>query len=831
MTQVFTTRFTTDISQHKKAMAEYRQSIDANIATIRNMMSLGGIAGALGGTAGIVMLAKETLKLGADMEKTRVAFDVMLGSAEKSKKVLAELTRYADITPFETDEVIKAGRALLAANIQTTQLTDKLNLLGNIASGVGAPLQDIVLIYSKAANKGRVQAEELNQMAERGIPILDALSKTLGVTTAEVMKLGSDGKLSFALLDEALQKLGGKGGMYFGLMDKQAKTLAGLWSTLTGNVKMLGTELAELALPSFSKVVDELITKLDEMKKSGQLDAEIRSFAEAISKTVLAARDLALFLAKNKDNFIALGKVALYWTIFAKLNQMLAVTGSLLKGIDALSFASGLANLRKQSDLLKVLTADLTALHRATGTLRTSLTTLGSAAGVAFAGWEIGKVIAQMMDLEGYFTRVIAKANGLTDAQINDARNQEKAEPSVKNRDLVADMRRQKAIADEIKKLQEDSGNIKDPAQAGAKKVIDDRIRALQLESLALADETALYELNAMDDIKKRDEYQKKLKESKDNEQKIKNKINSLEKKPDGVWSEIYDVKLKPILEPVATENNKKALDAARVELRAEQDKQVALAGTFAKLDATRRDYNDNIGRLHKAEADDAVDSARKISAAEQFKLDQMNDYNKKRLELEREAAEARKKLAEDKQKLSDDQYRDSMNDKIEGWREEIKGYQKDIDATEKMLRKLGQSVDEDILKTPEQIAQAEKDDMLKTKIEAANKGQSVTFTKEEAARINEMQKAQSDARAKQKAIQGGEANIEGAEKDLKSLDKQRRQEDYDSRRKNIEQRELATARVNEQLETAKAANKPMVELLDAIKDILKKGLPTETMK
>lgn len=814
MTQVFTTRFTTDISQHKKAMAEYRQSIDANIATIRNMLSIGGIAGALGGTAGIVMLAKETLKLGADMEKTRVAFDVMLGSAEKSKKVLAELTRYADITPFETDEVIKAGRALLAANIQTTQLTDKLDLLGNIASGVGAPLLDIVLIYSKAANKGRVQAEELNQMAERGIPILDALSKTLGVTTAEVMKLGSDGKLSFALLDEALQKLGGKGGMYFGLMDKQAKTLAGLWSTLTGNVKMLGTELAELALPSFSKVVDELITKLDEMKKSGQLDAEIRSFAEAISKTVIAARDLSVFLVKNKDNFIALGKVALYWTIFAKLNQMLAVTGSLLKGIDALSFASGLANLRKQSDLLKVLTADMTALHRATGTVRTSLTTLGSAAGVAFAGWEIGKVIAQMMDLEGYFTRVIAKANGLTDAQMSDAQNQEKAESSVKNRDLVADMRRQKTIADEIKKLQEDSGNIKDPAQAGAKKVIDDRIRALQTESLTLADETALYELNSSLEIKTRDDVMKKLKESND-------RFHRLKALKDGMGN----------YKNVRFEGRDYTKDELGKMVEAESAKQLELQKKADAMLMTKNNYNANMDRLRKAEADGAVEAARKISAAEQFKLDQMNDYNKKRLELEREAAEARKKLAEDKQKLGDDQYRDSMNDKIEGWREEIKGYQKDIDATEKMLRKLGQSVDEDILKTPGQIAQAEKDDMLKTKIEAANKGQTVTFTKDEAARINEMQKAQSEARRRQESVKGGEANIEGAEKDLKSLDKQRRQEDYDSRRKNIKQRELATARVNEQLETAKAANKPMVELLDAIKDILKKGLPTETIK
>ena len=95
------------------------------------------------------------------------------------------------------------------------------------------------------------------------------------------------------------------------------------------------------------------------------------------------------------------------------------------------------------------------------------------------------------------------------------------------------------------------------------------------------------------------------------------------------------------------------------------------------------------------------------------------------------------------------------MEEKIAGWRKQISGYQKDIEKTESMLQKLGFSVEEEILKTPEQIAQEQKDSRLKQKIELANKGSKVEFSKEERDRINQLQKAQKEAREKMQKIAG----------------------------------------------------------------------------
>ncbi|MDD3887040.1 MAG: tape measure protein, partial [Victivallaceae bacterium] len=257
--QEFRTRFTTDMTQHRRAMGQFRQQTSTAVADARNqLMMLAGIT--LGGLS-VGKMVKDTIALGAEMEKTRVAFDVMLGSVEASKSTIADLMQFADVTPFEPDEVIKAGRGLLAANVQASALTGKLEFLGNIASGTGSGLGEMVNIYMKAANKGKVQAEELNQLAERGVPIYAALANSIGVSTAEIGKMGERGELSFTLLENALISLGGEGGKYGGLMAKQSQTLDGLLSTLSGKIKLVGTAIGELAIPQLSKNIADLIAK------------------------------------------------------------------------------------------------------------------------------------------------------------------------------------------------------------------------------------------------------------------------------------------------------------------------------------------------------------------------------------------------------------------------------------------------------------------------------------------------------------------------------------------------------------------------------------------
>ena len=78
---------------------------------------------------------------------------------------------------------------MLAYSSTVDNVVDELVMLGNVASGVGAPLQDIAYLYGTLRTQGRAFTVDIRQFAGRGIPIYEELAKVLGVTKDEVPAL------------------------------------------------------------------------------------------------------------------------------------------------------------------------------------------------------------------------------------------------------------------------------------------------------------------------------------------------------------------------------------------------------------------------------------------------------------------------------------------------------------------------------------------------------------------------------------------------------------------------------------------------------------------
>ena len=234
--------------------------------TKSSFAGLGGLLARVGAAAAIGMAAKSIVTLGANMEQTRVAFATFLGDAEKANVLIAQLNEFANITPFNNDEIIKSGRLLLAAGIPAEKITDTLKQIGDVAAGANVPITELAAIFQKATNKGKLQAEELNQFAERGIPILDELSKMFGKSKEEVLKLGSQGKITSAVMNTAFSNMTSEGGIFFNLMEKQSATLGGRFSTLIGKLQTVGIAIGEALIPVLGKIVNAFIAFVEFVK-------------------------------------------------------------------------------------------------------------------------------------------------------------------------------------------------------------------------------------------------------------------------------------------------------------------------------------------------------------------------------------------------------------------------------------------------------------------------------------------------------------------------------------------------------------------------------------
>src|SRR5690606_30768558 len=99
---------------------------------------------------------------------------------------------------------------------------------GDIAAGVGAPINDLIYLYGTLRTQGRAYAQDIRQFAGRGIPIYEELAKVLQINTSEVAKFVEEGKVGFKEVEQALKNMTAAGtGQFAGLMEAQSKSIGG----------------------------------------------------------------------------------------------------------------------------------------------------------------------------------------------------------------------------------------------------------------------------------------------------------------------------------------------------------------------------------------------------------------------------------------------------------------------------------------------------------------------------------------------------------------------------------------------------------------------------
>lgn len=191
-----------------------------------------GLAATAAGYA-VFKISANALKLSSDAEQASIAFTTMLGSADKSKAFLDELTTFANSTPFELPGLRDSAKRMLAFGFTSKQVIPILTGLGNAAAGLGLGadgLDRLTIALGQIKAKGRLQGDEALQLTEAGVPVWDILAKKMRVTTAEVIKLSSKGLIPADAAINAL--IEGMKEKFPNMMEKQSKSLAGLWSTI-----------------------------------------------------------------------------------------------------------------------------------------------------------------------------------------------------------------------------------------------------------------------------------------------------------------------------------------------------------------------------------------------------------------------------------------------------------------------------------------------------------------------------------------------------------------------------------------------------------------------
>lgn len=175
------------------------------------------------------------------MEKYRVAYTNMLGSAEQAQAVLNQIKQDAAHTPLNVDSLVQANQLLISAGVDAGEARSTILALGDAVSatsGGNDALSRMAANLQQIKNVGKASAVDIKQFAMAGIDIYGILADYTGKSTAEVQNM----TISYDLLTAALQKASEEGGRYYNAMETQSQTMSGRIETLKDNwSQLLGT--------------------------------------------------------------------------------------------------------------------------------------------------------------------------------------------------------------------------------------------------------------------------------------------------------------------------------------------------------------------------------------------------------------------------------------------------------------------------------------------------------------------------------------------------------------------------------------------------------------
>jgi tape measure domain-containing protein len=273
-----------EVSLRSKVQAGARQ-VERELSAISKSLSsfgssLTGIgAGVTAGFGSALAALYFPTKLAADAETTQAAFEALTGSTEKAKTMLAEIRQFAASTPFNFEGLTKASQTLLAYGTATEEVIPQLKLLGDISLGNQEKLDRLAVAFGQVQAKGKLMAQEVNQMVENGFNPLQEISRTTGKSMDELFKTMESGGINFQTVVGAFKSATSEGGRFFEAMDKQSRTL-------TGRLAALGDEITQALLPIGQAIMDVIKPVVDAARIGVAALATITPMMKGLAVTV-----------------------------------------------------------------------------------------------------------------------------------------------------------------------------------------------------------------------------------------------------------------------------------------------------------------------------------------------------------------------------------------------------------------------------------------------------------------------------------------------------------------------------------------------------------------
>ena len=247
----------------------------------------------------------------SQFQQLEISFGTMLKSKEKANALMAQMADLAAKTPFGLEEVSEGAKRLLAFQVPAEEVTETLRRMGDVASGLGVPMGQLIHVYGQVKAQGRLKTDDLYQFMNAGIPIIAELSKVVGKSETEIKNMVSAGKIGFPEVQAVIKNMTDEGGLFFNLMAEQSKSLGGQISNLKDNFDQMLNEIGKSSEGIVSEAIKGVSFLVENYQTLGKIIAGL-IVTYGTYKTAIIVHNALIALNTQLTNGWTIAQLAQY---------------------------------------------------------------------------------------------------------------------------------------------------------------------------------------------------------------------------------------------------------------------------------------------------------------------------------------------------------------------------------------------------------------------------------------------------------------------------------------------------------------------------------------
>ena len=196
-------------------------------------LGMAGFASVVGGLA-----IKGGISRALDIEDAQAKLKGLGHDASSVGGIMESALASVKGTAYGLDAAATTAATAVAAGVKPGKdLTKYLSLAADAATIAGTSMGDMGRIFNKVQTVNAAYNDSLLELSEKGLPVYQWLSKEMGVSTEQVKKLASEGKVSSEIFQKAIEN------NIAGAALASGNTFRGAWANLLASLSRIGQQI------------------------------------------------------------------------------------------------------------------------------------------------------------------------------------------------------------------------------------------------------------------------------------------------------------------------------------------------------------------------------------------------------------------------------------------------------------------------------------------------------------------------------------------------------------------------------------------------------------